>query len=153
MADAMGIAYFAATLPLAGGVLGSSAGIAFAASSGASTLAEDPGQFKNVLILVSLPMTRTFYGLIQMMYMVLVYIPSVEITLTRALGMVGVGLLGFFAQFISAWAQGRICASGISMMPLTRGKNLMPTVMKAAFAELLGVLGIVFTILGLLLVG
>jgi len=151
--DATGLALFAAALPLAGGVIGSSAGIAHAAGAGASVLAEDPAQFRNVLILASLPMTQTFYGLIQMMYMMLVYMPSVEVTMARALGMVGTGLIGFFAEAASAWAQGIICASGISELPRTKGRNLMSAIIMAVLVELWGILGIVFHILGLSLIG
>lgn len=153
MIDAMGLAYLAAALPLAGGVLGSSAGIAYAASNGASVLAEDPAQFRNVLILASLPMTQTFYGLIQMIYAILVYMPSVEVSLARALGMIGIGLVGFFAEAASAWAQGMICASGIAELPRTKGRNLMSAIIMAVFVELWGILGIVFNILGLSLLG
>jgi ATP synthase subunit C. len=153
MLDAMGLAYLAAALPLAGGVIGSSAGIAYAASNGSSVLAEDPAQFRNVLILASLPMTQTFYGLIQMIYVILVYMPGVEVTLARAIGMIGVGLIGFFAEAASAWAQGIICASGIAELPRTKGRNLMSAIIMAVYVELWGILGIVFNILGLSLIG
>ncbi|MEM4717861.1 MAG: ATPase [Desulfurococcaceae archaeon] len=153
MIDPVGLAYLAAALPLAGGVLGSSAGITYAASAGASVLAEDPAQFRNVLILSSLPMTQTFYGLIQMIYAILVYMPSVDITLMRSLGTLGIGLVGFFAEAASAWGQGIICASGIAELPRTKGKNLMSAIIMAVFVELWGILGIVFNILGLTLLG
>lgn len=152
MIDPVGLAYLAATLPLAGGVIGSSAGISYAASAGASVLAEDPTQFRNVLILASLPMTQTFYGLVQMIYMILVFMPSIQISMTRSLAMLGVGLVGFFAEAVSAWAQGIICASGVAELPRTKGRNLMSAIIMAVFVELWGILGIVFNILGLSLI-
>lgn len=72
---AIGIGYFAAALPVIGGVIGSSKGMQYAASVGASVLAEEPTQFRNVLILAALPMTQTFYGLIQMIYLISIYTP------------------------------------------------------------------------------
>jgi V/A-type H+-transporting ATPase subunit K len=35
-----------------------------ASSTGVATLSEEAGQLKNVIVLASLPMTQTFYGLI-----------------------------------------------------------------------------------------
>lgn len=147
-----GIAYIAAALPLIGGVIGSTTGLRHAASTGTSVLAEDPAQFRNVLILASLPMTQTFYGLIQLIYIISVYMPAVEVTIARSLGMFGIGLVALMAEFLSAWAQGIVCASGIAELPRTKGRNLMSTIILAVYVELWGILGIVFTILGLSLI-
>ncbi|MEL9909553.1 MAG: ATPase [Desulfurococcus sp.] len=153
---AMGLMYLAGALPLIGGITGSTIGMRHAASVGASVLAEDPTQFRNVLILAALPMTQTFYGLIQMIYIMLMYIPSLpldNINMTKALALIGIGLAGFLAEYLSAWAQGIICANGIAELPRTKGNNLMSSIVLAAYVELWGILGIVFTILGLSLLG
>jgi len=63
------LAVLGGAIALGGGLLGSSIGIATAASAGAATMSEDRGQFRNVIILASLPMTQTFYGLIVMIIM------------------------------------------------------------------------------------
>lgn len=140
----------ASTLPLIGGIIGSTTGMKHTCSVGASVLSEDPTQFRNVLLLASLPMTQTFYGLIQLIYMSLFYIqPGIEMTLYKALGMFGIGFAGFLSEFLSAWAQGIICAAGIADLPRTKGKNLLGTIILAVYVELWGILGIVFTILGL----
>ncbi|MEM4827261.1 MAG: ATPase [Desulfurococcaceae archaeon] len=153
MIDPLGLAYIGAVLPLIGGVMGSTTGMKRATSAGASVLAEDPAQFKNVLILAALPMTQTFYGLIQMIYTLQAYIPGVEITIARALGILATGFIGFLAEWLSAWVQGIVCASGISELPRTKGKNFMSTVILAVYVELWGILGIVFTILSYALIG
>lgn len=156
MIDPLGLAYLAAALPLVGGVMGSTMGMKHAASIGASVLSEDPTQFRNVLLLSALPMTQTFYGLIQMIYIISVYLPGVVqrgITESIALGLLGIGLVGFFSEWFSAWAQGIVCAAGEAELPRTKGKNLMSTVILAVYVELWGILGIVFTILGLSLIG
>ncbi|MEM4490191.1 MAG: ATPase [Desulfurococcaceae archaeon] len=151
--DPVGLAYFAAALPLAGGVIGSTTGMRHSASVGASVLAEDPTQFKNVLLLAALPMTQTFYGLIQMIYIISVYIPATEITMAKALGVLGIGFVGFLAEWFSAWAQGIVCAAGEADLPRTKGKNLMSSIILAVYVELWGILGIVFTIMGLSFLG
>jgi len=148
--------YLAATLPLAGGIMGSTMGMKHAASVGASVLSEDPTQFKNVLILAALPMTQTFYGLIQMIYISIIYIPGLQtdaIGPMKVLTTFGIGLVGFLAEWLSAWYQGIVCASGIAELPRAKGKNLSGSIMLAAYVELWGILGIVFTILGLSLIG
>jgi len=153
---ALGLMYLAATLPLAGGIMGSTMGMKHAASVGASVLSEDPTQFKNVLILAALPMTQTFYGLIQMIYISIIYIPGLPadaIGPMKVLTTFGIGLVGFLAEWLSAWYQGIICASGIAELPRAKGKNLAGSIMLAAYVELWGILGIVFTILGLSLIG
>lgn len=58
------VASLGIALGVVGGVIGSSLGIGKAASAGLSVISEDPGSFKQVLILSSLPMTQTFYGFI-----------------------------------------------------------------------------------------
>ncbi len=153
--DPAGVAYIAAVLPLLGGILGSILGMKHAASTGAAVLSEDPTQFRNVLLLASLPITQTFYGLIQMIYILSIYLPGIieSITIAKALGILGIGLIGFFAEWLSAWAQGIICATGEADLPRTKGRNLMSTIILAVYVELLGILGIVFTILGLSILG
>ncbi|MEZ0393429.1 MAG: ATPase [Desulfurococcaceae archaeon] len=151
----VGIAYFAAALPLIGGIIGSTTGMKHSATVGASVIAEDPTQFRNVLILAALPMTQTFYGLIQMMYMALIYLPHAIETLTiaKALALLGIGLAGFLAEWLSAWFQGIICAAGEAELPRTKGANFLSAIILAAYIELWGILGIVFTILGLTIIG
>ena len=58
------LAVLGGAIALGGGLLGSAIGIATAASAGTATLSEDRGQFRNVIVLSSLPMTQSFYGLI-----------------------------------------------------------------------------------------
>ena len=64
--DPTALATFGGVLALVGGLIGSSIGIGIAGSAGTATLSEDSGQFRNVIILASLPMTQSFYGLIVM---------------------------------------------------------------------------------------
>ncbi|MCK5430782.1 MAG: hypothetical protein KAI94_14985, partial [Anaerolineales bacterium] len=53
----------------------------------------------------------------------------------------------------SAIYQGTVCASGIALLPKTEGKILTPGIMMAVYVELIGVLGLVTTIIALSLSG
>jgi len=147
--DPASLATIGAALALVGGLIGSSIGIAKAASAGTATLAEDPGQFRNVLLLASLPMTQTFYGLIVMILIITAAIPNLPETGGSGLAVFGLGLITAGGELFSAIYQGAVCASGISLLPKTRGQILTNAIMLAVFVELLGVLGLVFTIMGL----
>ena len=65
----------------------------------------------------------------------------------------GVGLIAASAEFFSALYQGAVCASGISLLPKTKGQIFTASMMLAVFVELLGVLGLVFTIMALTMLG
>jgi len=146
------LAILGGAIALAGGLLGSSIGIATAASAGVATLAEDRGQFRNVIVLASLPMTQSFYGLI-----VLIFIITVADKLPETGGagfmVFGIGLMVAAAECFSAIHQGNVCASGISLLPKTKGAIFIHSMMLAVFVELLGVLGLVFAIMALTMLG
>ena len=146
------LAVLGGAIALAGGLLGSSIGIATAASAGVATLAEERGQFRNVIVLASLPMTQSFYGLI-----VLIFIITVADKLPETGGagfmVFGIGLMVAAAECFSAIHQGNVCASGISLLPKTKGQIFIHSMMLAVFVELLGVLGLVFAIMALTMLG
>ncbi|MFY9399149.1 MAG: ATPase [Desulfomonilia bacterium] len=144
------LALFGGALALAGGLAGSAIGIANAASSGVATLSEEPGQLRNVIILASLPMTQTFYGLIILIIILTVVIPQMAAGTTPAgIAVLAIGIMGAFAEFFSAVFQGSVCASGIALLPKTGGQILTSSMMLAVFVELIGVLGLVFSIMAL----
>ena len=152
MFDPMFLAMLGGVLALIGGILGSVFGIAKAASAGAATLSEDPGQFRSVIVLASLPMTQTFYGLIIMILIITAVVPKVEAG-GNGMAVLAIGLIGFMAEFFSAIYQGSVCASGISLLPKTKGQIFTSSMMLAVFVELLGVLGLVFSIMALTMLG
>ncbi|ADI32389.1 ATPase [Staphylothermus hellenicus] len=151
---AVGLAYASAAFALMGGLIGSSIGIGKAGSAGSAALAEDPKQFRNVFILASLPMTQTFYGLIILIQYISYVNGHLEtLTLDKALAILGLGLAVAVAEFFSAWFQGIVCASGISELPRTKGAVTFSTMILAVYVELIGILGMVFGLLGLSLIG
>ncbi|MDD5039242.1 MAG: hypothetical protein PHN78_08040 [Dehalococcoidales bacterium] len=150
------LAIIGGAIALAGGLGGSSVGIGFAGSAGAATLAEEPGQLRNVILLASLPMTQTFYGLIVLILILTAVVPKLAATpeaIGSGLAVLGCGLITASAEFFSAWYQGMICASGISLLPKTKGQILINCMMLAVMVELLGVLGLVFAIMSLTMLG
>jgi len=150
------LAILGGAIALAGGLAGSSIGIGIAGSAGAATLSEEPGQLRNVILLASLPMTQTFYGLITLILILTTVVGKLG-TMTDGGGMgfavLGIGIIAAFAEFFSAWYQGCVCASGISLLPKTKGRILTNAMMLAVFVELIGVLGLVFSIMALAMLG
>ena len=147
------LAAIGGAIALAGGMAGSSIGIGIAGSAGVATLSEEPGQLKNVIVLASLPMTQTFYGLIVLILVLTTVIPGLPAEGSKGAAVLGCGLIAASAEFVSAWYQGVVCASGISLLPKTKGRILTNTILLAVFVELLGVLGLVFTIMALTMMG
>lgn len=146
------LAIIGGAVALAGGLGGSSMGIGVAGSAGVATLSEEPGQFRNVIVLASLPMTQTFYGLIVLILVLTIVVPKLAAMPDvggSGFSVLGCGIIAASAEFFSAWYQGVICASGISLLPKTKGRILINSMMLAVMVELLGVLGLVFTIMAL----
>ena len=152
--DPQSLAVLGGAIALAGGLAGSAIGIANAGSNGVATLAEEPGQLRNVIVLCSLPMTQTFYGLI-----ILILILTMVVDKLPATGggdgfaVFGCCLIAAAAELWSGAYQGSVCASGISLLPKTKGVILTNSMMLAVFVELIGVLGLVFTIMALSILG
>ncbi len=147
------LATLGGALALAGGLLGSSIGIATAASAGVATLSEDRGQFRNVIVLASLPMTQSFYGLIVLIFIITGVVPKLPETGGAGFMVFSIGLMVAAAECFSAIHQGNVCASGISLLPKTKGGIFTHSIMLAVFVELLGVLGLVFAIMALTMLG
>jgi len=151
--DPVSLATIGGALALIGGLIGSSIGIGIAGSAGAATLSDEPGQFRNVIILASLPMTQTFYGLIVLIMVITAVVPKIPVDGGAGAMVLGAGLITGAAECFSAIYQGKICASGISLLPKTQGRILTSSIMLAVFVELLGVLGLVFAIMSLTMLG
>ena len=150
------LAVIGGAIALAGGLAGSAIGIGIAGSAGAATLSEEPGQLRNVILLASLPMTQTFYGLITLILILTTVIGNIsEMANGGGMGfaVLGIGVITAAAEAFSGAYQGAVCASGISLLPKTKGRILPNSMMLAVFVELIGVLGLVFAIMALALLG
>ena len=151
--DPQSLAVLGGAIALAGGLTGSAVGISWAGSAGVATLAEEPGQLRNVIVLCSLPMTQTFYGLIVLILILTTVVDKLPATGGDGFAVFGCGIIAAFAELWSGAYQGSVCASGISLLPKTKGVILTNAMMLAVFVELIGVLGLVFTIMALSMLG
>lgn len=153
MIDPQSLAVLGGAIALAGGLAGSAIGIANAGSNGVATLAEEPGQLRNVIVLCSLPMTQTFYGLIILILILTTVVDKLPATGGSGFAVFGCCIIAAAAELWSGAYQGSVCASGISLLPKTKGVILTNAMMLAVFVELIGVLGLVFTIMALSILG
>ena len=153
LVDPKGLAILGGCLPMIGGIIGSCVGMGIACPAGVAALAEDPSQFRNVIVLAAMPITQTFYGLVATIIIFTSAVPKIPATGGLGLGVLGIGLLVGIAELASALYQGIIDASGISLLPKTKGKIFVNTFLLAVYDELPGTLGIVWTIILLSLLG
>ncbi|MEA3442960.1 MAG: ATPase [Chloroflexota bacterium] len=156
IADSSSLAILGGAIALAGGVLGSSMGIAVASSAGVATLSQDRKQLRNVIILAAIPMSQTLYGLIVLILVLRVVVPKLEampVAGGGGLTVLAIGIMAAFAFATSAACKGSVLASGISFLPKTRGRILTNSLMLAVFVELIAVLGLVFAIMALSMLG
>lgn len=152
LTDPASLATIGGGIALAGGLIGSAIGIAIAASAGAATLSQDRTQLRNVIILAALPMSRAFYGIIILVIVLTVVVPKLA-TVPDGFAVLACTLIAALSFGASGAYQGSVCASGISFLPKTKGKILTNSIMLAVFVELLAVLGLVFTIMPLTMLG
>jgi V/A-type H+-transporting ATPase subunit K len=151
--DPASLAVLGGALALGGGLAGASVGIAKAASAGVAILSEDRSQLRNVIVLASLPMTQAFYGLIILIIIQTNVVDKIPESSGLGFAVFGLGIMAALAEFFSAAWQGVVCASGISLLAKTKGQILTNSMMLAVFVELIGVLGLVFSIMLLSLLG
>lgn len=153
--DATALATLGGGIALAGGLAGSSMGIAIAGAAGAAVLGQDSRQLRNVIILAALPMSRAFYAFIFLILILTTSIPALEATAAAGagFGVFAIGIMAALAFGVSGAYQGSVCASGIAGLPKTDGKVLTNAIMLAVFVELLAVLGLVFSIMALSMLG
>jgi len=154
--DAASLATLGGGIALAGGLAGSSFGIGLSACAGAATLGQDRRQLRNVVVLAALPLSRAFYAFIFMILIQTSVVPAVVAEGAApgsGLAVAAIGLIAGSAFGISGTFQGGVCASGICFLAKTRGRLLTNAIMLAVFVELLAVLGLVFCIMALSMLG
>ena len=151
--DPVSVATLGGGRALAGGVSGSAIGISTAASAGTAILSREPKQIRNVIILASIPMSQTFYGLIILILIITSVVPQLPATGGSGFTVLACSVIAALSfAFSGAW-KGRVCASGISFLPKTKGRILTNSLMLAVFVELISVLGLVFTIMAFTMLG
>ncbi len=154
--DPASLATLGGGIALAGGLAGSSLGIAISGAAGAAMLGQDSRQLRNVIILAALPMSRAFYAFIFLILIVTTSLPVITgMADSQGAGFAvfGIGVMAALAFGVSGAYQGSVCAAGISGLSKTGGRILTNAIMLAVFVELLAVLGLVFSIMALSILG
>ena len=106
-------------------MFGSSSGCLKTGSAGAASLAEDLGQFKNILILAAAPLTQTFYAMIVLVTVFTIVLPKLA-TADLSLGgwVFGVTMITGFAELHSAYFQGWSALRVLHSCPSQRAPSL-----------------------------
>jgi len=154
--DPYSLATLGGNIALAGGLLGSSWGIGLAASAGIATISQHRSQLKNVIILAAIPMSQTLYGLIVLIIVLRVVAPGLAgVADPGGSGLIvfALGVMAGVAFATSAAYKGAVLASGIAFLAKTGGGILTNCLLLAVFVELIAVLGVVFTIMALSMLG
>ena len=141
---------------LAGGLGGAAIGMAIAGYKGVATLAEQPQHLRTVIILAALPMSRVFYGLIALVLVISIVIPKIAAMPDpggSGFAVLACCVIAAFAFGFSGMYQGTVCGSGILSLIKSRGRILTNALVLAVFVELIAVLGLVFTIMALSILG
>ena len=154
--DTAALATLGGGIALAGGLAGSSLGIAISGAAGAAMLGQDSKQLRNVIILAALPMSRAFYAFIFLILVVTTVQPALAAMADPSgagFSVFAIGVMAAMAFGVSGAFQGSVCAAGICVLSKTNGRILTNAIMLAVFVELLAVLGLVFSIMALSMLG
>lgn len=156
LVDQASLATLGGGIALAGGLAGSSLGIAISGAAGAAMLGQDSKQLRNVIILAALPMSRAFYAFIFLILVITTAVPALGAMAEPSgsgFAILGIGIMASLAFGVSGAYQGSVCAAGIAGLSKTGGRILTNAIMLAVFVELLAVLGLVFSIMALSILG
>ena len=123
--------------------IGSAKGVGLAGEAGAGLLSEEPGMFGKVLILQILPGTQGLYGFIIALLVIsnigLLGGEVAEITTAQGLSMFAACLPIAITGYFSAIYQGRVAASGISLIakqPTQVGRGMTLSALVETYAIL-----------------
>jgi V/A-type H+-transporting ATPase subunit K len=130
--------------------MGSAKGVGLVGEAASGLLAEDPSKFGKTLILQALPGTQGIYGLITAFLIIfkLGILSGSPITLTVAQGMyylvagLPIALVGYY----SAIRQGRVAATGISLLA-KRPKEVGKAITSAALVETYAIFAVLVSLL------
>ncbi len=140
----MAFAIAGAVLASAMAGVGSAIGINFPGSAAAAVLREDPDKFGNLFLLVVLPGTQGFYGLI----IALLALPKIGAVSSVMQGVqILIACLPIaITGLVSAIYQGKVCLAGVHLVS-KRADQAMKGVIYAAMVETYAVLGLLTSFL------
>ncbi|MFI3141648.1 MAG: V-type ATP synthase subunit K [Clostridia bacterium] len=146
----LGLAILGAALAVGFAGAGSAKGVGIVGEAGSGLLAEDPNKFGKVLILQILPATQGLYGFIIAFLTInnLGFLSGspVEITWSQGLMYFGACLPIAIAGYFSAIYQGRVAATGVSLVA-KQDSLLGKSMTMAAMVETYAVLALLVSVL------
>ncbi len=129
--------------------MGSAKGVSIVGEASSGLLSENPNQFGKALVLQALPMTQGVYGLVAaflILFQIGLFGEPVELTVAQGayffMAAIPYALVGFF----SAIKQGRVAASGISLLS-KRPDQLGKAITSAALVETYAIFALLITLL------
>ena len=136
-------AILGAALAVALSGIGSAKGVGLAGEAGAGLLSEEPGMFGKVLIIQILPGTQGLYGFIIALLVIskigLLGGEVAEMTGAQGLSLIAACLPIAITGYLSAIYQGRVAASGISLIakqPTQVGRGMTLSALVETYAIL-----------------
>jgi V/A-type H+-transporting ATPase subunit K len=141
------LAEMGGVLALGMGALGSSIGIGVAGQAAAGAWSKEARAGRNLsftyIILVGMPISQTLYAMIVMNNMQGVF-KDVNMTMSDAGLLLGIGLATGMGEMLSAWMQGLIGAAGIRALSDGEGKGLAFIIIAMGIVETVGIFTMVF---------
>ena len=127
--------------------LGSAIGIGLAGQAAAGAWAKEARAGRNLgftyIILVGMPISQTLYAMIVMNNMRSVF-TNMEVTVSEAGLLLGIGLSTGMGEMLSAWMQGLIGAAGIRALSDGEGKGFAFIIIAMGIVETVGIFTMVF---------
>lgn len=122
--------------------IGSVLGISYPGRAAAGVISEDPSKFGSLFLLVVLPGTQGFYGLVAA-FLIIGNIGQLT-TAAQGLQLFFASLPIAFTGLVSGIHQGKVCAAGVNLVA-KRADQVMKSVIFAAMVETYAVLGLLVT--------
>ena len=129
--------------------IGSAKGVGIVGEASSAMLQEDPSKFGKALLLQALPGTQGIYGLVaafMIIYKIGLLGTPVELTVAQGAYFLMAALPIAFVGLFSGIAQGRVAASGISLVSKRPGESIK-AVTSAALVETYAIFALLVTLL------
>ena len=127
--------------------LGSAIGIGLAGQAASGAWAKEARAGRNLsfsyIILLGMPISQTLYAMIVMTNMRAVF-TNLDVTISEAGLLFGIGLATGMGEMLSAWMQGLIGAAGIRMLSDSGGKGFAFVIIAMGIVETVGIFTMVF---------
>ena len=138
-------------LPLGLGAIGSALGIGAAGRAAAGAWAKEAAKGERLnflyIALTGMPLSQTIYGFILMLALLKDKIYDPAFLAANSVTLFSIGLACGLGEFLSAWMQGAIGASGIRAMSEGQGKPFVFCIIAMGIVETVGLFSCFFMFL------